>query len=41
MEEQDFFAKELEKMELGRIEDEMAEESMIDDAWAQPMEHYA
>ncbi|KAG9518003.1 hypothetical protein KCU73_g2922, partial [Aureobasidium melanogenum] len=40
-EEQDFFARELEKMELGRIEDEMLEESMIEEAWAQPMENYA
>ncbi|KAI5210859.1 hypothetical protein AUEXF2481DRAFT_32090 [Aureobasidium subglaciale EXF-2481] len=40
-EEQDFFARELEKMDLGRMEEEMMEESLIDDAWAQPMEGYA
>ena len=39
-EEQDFFAKELEKIELGRAEEEMlVEDGLLDEPWA-PLEAY-
>lgn len=40
-EEQDFFSRELEKMDLGRMEEEMLEESLMDESWAPPMDNYA
>ncbi|THX90131.1 hypothetical protein D6D05_00715 [Aureobasidium pullulans] len=41
VEEQDFFARELEKMDLGRMEEEMLDESIMEDMWTQPTENYA
>lgn len=38
-EEQDFFAKELEKIDLNRAEEEMLEDSLLDEPWA-PLEAY-
>lgn len=38
-EEQDFFAKELEKIEINRVEEELLEDSLLDEPWA-PLEAY-
>lgn len=40
-EEQDFFGRELERLDLARVEEELLEESLMDEAWAPPMEGYA
>lgn len=38
-EEQDFFAKELDKLDLNRAEEELLEDSLLEEAWA-PLEAY-
>ena len=39
-EEMDFFARELEKMEIGRDQEEMSEEAGLEDGWQGPIEGY-